>query len=79
MESLNTSPQPGFSRNLTTRPSESVMTMPNWSGSLTVVSPKVATAPFSLWNRTSAERSASVRRSPLMTRNVSFHSTRSQA
>ena len=69
--SEKTWPQVGFSRNRSIRPSSSAMTMPNSSGSGTRLSPTVTSAPCSLWNRTMAVRSMSVRASPEMTTNES--------
>src|ERR1700689_1529943 len=62
--SENTWPHVGFSRKRWIRPSSSTMTIPNSSGSGTRVSPTVTSAPLSLWNRTSSDRSISVRASP---------------
>ena len=70
--SLKTSPQDGFSRKRVIFPSSSVMTTPNWSGFLAWVRTIVAMAFLSSWNRMAAERSKSVRTSPLMTRMRSF-------
>ena len=67
--SENTWPHVGFSRKRWIRPSSSTMMIPNSSGSGTRVSPTVTSAPLSLWNRTSSDRSISVRASPEMTRN----------
>ncbi len=48
MVSLKTSPQPGFSKKRSTRPSPSIMTMPNSRGFGTDSRARVATEPFSL-------------------------------
>ena len=72
--SENTCPQVGFSRKRCTRPSSSAMTIPNSSGSGTLVRATVTSAPLSLWNATSLDRSMSVSASPEMTRNGSSRS-----
>ena len=69
--SENTSPQLGFSRKRSMRPSSAVITTPNSSGSGTRFSASVAIAPLLRWNSISDVRSMSVRASPLTTRNVS--------
>ena len=69
--SENTSPQPGFSRKRTIRPSSSVMTIPYWSGLGTRVRTMVTAAFLSLWNSTARVRSKSVMMSALITRKVS--------
>jgi hypothetical protein len=61
----------GFSRKRSTRPSESVTTMPNSSGLGTDFRPIVTEAPRARWNSTSEVRSKSQSASPEMTRNVS--------
>jgi hypothetical protein len=66
--SEKTWPQAGFSRKREMRPSSSVMTMPKSSGFSTLFRTIVTSAPFSSWKRTTCERSASVRASPLMMR-----------
>jgi hypothetical protein len=68
--SEKTSPQDGFSRNRTMRPSSSVRTIPYGRGFATRVRTIVAAAFRSRWNSTAFERSKSVMMSALMTRNV---------
>ena len=68
MVSLNTSPHPGFSRNRSTRPDSSVMTMPNSKGLGTRATVTVTAAPVDSWNLTISVRSTSVRVSPESTR-----------
>ena len=69
--SLKTSPQLGFSRNLTTLPVLSVMTMPKGRGFSTLVSIIVTRAFLFLWKARALVRSMSVSTSPLMTSVVS--------
>jgi hypothetical protein len=69
--SEKTWPQDGFSRKRSTRPSESVTTIPNSSGFSTDFRPIVTAAPRSRWNSSSSVRSTSQSASPEMTRNVS--------
>ena len=69
--SEKTWPQVGFSRKRSTRPSSSMMVMPNSTGSGTRVRHTVTSAPFSLWNAISAARSKSVSASPEITRKLS--------
>ena len=76
MVSLNTCPQPGFSRNRSMLPSSRVMTMPNSSGLSTAHSAMVASASFFSWNETTDVRSMSVRTSPEITRNRSVSCSR---
>ena len=57
----------GFSMNAATRPSSSVNTSPYDDGSSTAISVSVALAPRRSWKSRSAERSRSVRMSPLRT------------
>ncbi len=73
--SLNTWPQPGFSRKRSMDPSSLVMTMPNSRGFSTAVRPMVASAPRASWAATTSERSMSVRTSPEMTRKRSSSSS----
>src|SRR4051794_9224229 len=69
--SEKTWPHDGFSRKRSILPSSSVTTIPNSSGFSTDFRPIVTDEPFSLWKRSSAERSMSQSASPEMTSTVS--------
>ena len=75
MVSLNTCPQPGFSRKRSIVPSSRVITMPNSSGFSTALSAMVASAWFFSWNVMIGVRSMSVSTSPEITRKRSVSSS----
>ncbi len=76
MVSLNTWPQPGFSRKRSIVPSSRVITMPNSSGFSTAHNAIVASASFFSWNAITDVRSMSVSTSPEITRKRSVNCSR---